>query len=417
MKKFKGLFLGLTLLFAIGMLTACGKVPEPTERDVLKGLEKEGYISETQVDEDVFSVQMKEVEIDDDKEGATVECVLSSDQEYVRVNTEYKIKFKIRDDKESWKVRKVTQNETTYELINSISDTDLENRLYWESIEIDGVYIYFYNDSTTYTVVDHEINAEAMTDVVTLEVTGSSSYKEVKATVKYTLRYDYSYGSWYTDAVEIVDTETSYVEGYEITLAEDRVIEDIIDEKDYVYMLGCYYYIDSDEITISNVRIGENQYNDSYMNVPVTITVSYEDVSFDVTYDLQYYFDSYDMEWEIYWLQITAYENFNSNFVGVWTGTSEDGQVTLTINDFFHEDYTDYLDVVVEITTDDGQTYSFSAYVNSYNPETGYIYIYDYDWIEEPTESYYREDFYGYIDETTFESDDYWYDFTLTKSN
>lgn len=418
MKKFKGLFLCLTLLFTVAMLTACGKVPEPTEKDVLKALEKEDYLSEEVIDNDLCSVEMKEVEIDDDKEGATVKCIVSVDGDYVRTNTEYKIKFKIKDDKESWKVKKVTQDEVTYELIKGMDDEKLSDFLYWDTLNIDGSYIYYYNDSTTLSIVEHEINGEEMTDVVTVEVTGVSGYETITATVKYNLRYEYSYGSgyWYNQETEVVEYSTEYVDGYEIAFTEDRIVEDIIYKRNYVYALGSYYYLTDEEVTVSNVTIGDNDYSDSWLYVPVTINVAYKDFSFDVNYTLTYYFDSYDMEWEIYYLSIEGYSNYAGYFVGVWKGTSDDGQVVLTIGNAPHEYYDDAIDVVIEITTSTGVVYKYSAYLDVYYPESGAMVIYDYDWIDAPSgSSYYREDFDGYIEDGAFISDDYWYDFTLYK--
>lgn len=418
MKSSKRLFFYLTL-FAVAMLTACGKVPEPEEKDVLKALEKEGYVTDTQVDDDEFSVQMNEVEIDDDKESSTVECVVSREDEFVRINTEYKIKFKIRDDKESWRVKKVTQNETTYELINPISDESLESVLSGYSFEAEGSYIYFYDENTTYTVIDHELRSDEMTDVVTIEVNGRTGYKNVTATIKYTLYYDYygyGYGYWTSQDREIIELETTYVDGYEVTLSEERVVEDLTKKNSSLYMLGCYYYLTDESVTISNVRIGENEYDEYYMYVPVSITVNCENSSFDVNYKMEYYFDSYDVEWECRRSTVVEYANYNGEIIGVWSGTSDDGQVVLTINNSFHAEKTSYLDVIVNVTTSTNEVYSYSAYVYSYNPVSGALDIRGYDWIEKPTGSYYKESFDGYCLDGVFESDDYWYDFTLTKN-
>ena len=413
----KRLFYGATLLFLIASLTACGKVPEPTEKDVLKALEKEGYLSEEQVDNDLCSVEMEEIEIDDDKEGSTVECIVSVEEEYVRRSTEYKIKFKIRDDKESWRVRKVTENETTYELANPITEDGLEDVLYWESISFENGTIYFYNDTTTYTVTSHEVRGTDMVDVVTLEVSGVSGYKTLTATVQYTLKYSYSYdsGYWSIESKEVVNSSVSYVDGYEVTLTEERVVEDILSKKYYIVVLDYYYYLDDKETIISNVVIGDYEYYDNYLYVPVTMNVATEGVSFDVTYKLTYYLNSYDFEWSISGVSVIGYANFDAGIVGTWMGTSDDGAVVLTVNNFFHEDYTSNLDVVVQVTTSNGQIFSYSAYVDTYNPDSNYLVIYGYEWITQPDGNYYKETFKGYIENGEYESSTNSYKFNLKK--
>lgn len=419
MKGFKSLFFYLTLL-VIATLTACGKVPEPEEKDVLKALEKEGYLTEEQVDNDECSVQIDEVDMDDDKESCTVECVVSVEDEYVSTNTEYKIKFKIRDDKESWKVKKVTQKETSYELVKSITDDDLDSFLDGESFEADGSYVYFYDEDTEYTVKDHELRGDEMIDIVTVEVSGNAGFKNVIATVKYTLYYEYygyDYGYWYSEEREILDVETTYSEEYEISLSEERVIENIIDSNSYVYMSGYYYYLNDKDVKLSNVKIGEQEYDDYYMYVPVTVTVSHKDTSFDVNYNIEYYFDTYDMEWECNYCNVLGYENYSGGIVGVWKGTSDDGQVELTINNFFHEEMSSCLAATVKVTTTTNEVYSYSSYVYYYDPSTGALDVQGFEWITEPKGNYYKEAFNGFCKDGEFKSDDYWYDFTLKKQN
>ena len=123
------------------------------------------------------------------------------------------------------------------------------------------------------------------------------------------------------------------------------------------------------------------------------------------------------MEWECRGGTVVEYANYNGEIVGVWTGTSDDGQVVLTVNNSYHAEKNSYLDVIVKVTTNTNEVYSYSAYVYSYDPASGALYIDGYEWIEKPAGSYSREDFDGYCLNGTFKTDDYWYDFTLTKNN
>ena len=416
MKKSKGLLVGM-MLIVVAMLTACSNVPKPTEKDVLKALEKEGYISG--IDNEECSVQMDEVEIDDDKEGATVECVVSYEEDLVRKSTEYKIKFKIRDDKETWKVKKVTERDTTYELIKGISNESLEDLLRWESYLIENNYINFDSSNTTYNVLNHELRCQEMIDVVTMEVNGKLGYKSAKVTVKYTLSYvcNGDQGYWNIQEKEIIGTETAFVEGYVVTLSEDRVLEDIISKKSYVYMLGTSYYLTDENVSFSNIKIGESVYDGYYMYVPVSLTATYDKVSFDIHCNLAYYFDTYDMKWYANGFMDISCDNFNSDIIGVWTGTSEGNQVVLTINKDWHAAHTSYLDVKVEVTTSTGIYYSYSAYLREYDPSSNYICIYGYSWIVEPTGYHYQDDFVGYCIDGEMSPYYSWDDFKLTKTN
>ena len=415
MRKNRGLFWGV-ILFVATMLTACGSVPEPTQEDVLKALEKEGYITEESIDNEEVLVQMNEVKINDDKDGASVECVVTSETDVVRVNTEYKIRFEIKDDKESWKVKKVSTRKRTYELNNPIPEADLTNLLRWESVSTEDGYIYFDDSHTTYTVVNHEIQSAEMLDVVTVEVNGRLNLNNIKATVKYTVSYDAATKNWKIKDEELVSTEKSFVEGYIVELSGDRVLGDIISRSEYVHVAGTYYLLTDDNTTVSNIRIGEPVYDGFGMTVPASITVTAGSVSFDVHYVLDYYFDTYESQWEISWVNAVKFENFNTDVTGVWLGRIDNDQVVIRINNYSHESMTACLDVVIEITlAATGESYHYSAYVYEYVASSGALWIRSYEAIGVTPDNAYVASFDGYAVDGVYTPYSMWDDFYLEK--
>ncbi len=396
MRKNRGLFWGV-ILFVAAMLTACGSVPEPTKEDVLKALEKEGYITEESIDNEEVLVQMNEVKINDDKDGASVECVVTSEADVVRVNTEYKIRFEIEDDKESWKVKKASIRNRTYELINPIPEDDLSYLLRGKSFSTDKGYIYYDDSSTSYMVVNHEIQSAAMLDIVYVQVSGKCGLYNVYATVKYTLSYNATGKNWSIKTTGVRDVAKSFVDGYKVTLSGERVVEDLLNRNSYVHVANAYYYLNDSNTIISDVEVGEPVYHEYNMRVPASMTVSTENVSFRVYYELGYYFDTYDYQWDISYANVKKVEDFNNEITGVWSGRVNDDQVVITINNYTHYDKEAYLDVIVEITLSTGESYRYSAYVYEYDKDWGFLWIYKYGAIEDMPENAYITSFDGRV--------------------
>ena len=415
MKKNKGLFWGLTL-FVATMFTACGNVPEPTQEDVIKALEKEGYVTESGVNNNEYSIQMNEVKIDDEQEEATVECVVSYEAETVRICTVYKIKFQIKDDKESWKVKRVSSKERTYELINSISNDDLEKLLLGKSIGTNDGDLYFSNSDTTYTIINHEINAEEMTDVVTLNVSGRGNYKNIKATVEYTLCYDGVKANWQIQESQIIDMETTFVDGYEIEISEERALRDLTSWQHYINVFGSVYFWADEYIAITDVELGEKVYDGYRMTVPVTVTANCEGVSFDAHYNLIYYFDDYD-EWVVNGAEVIKLSDFKGDIIGVWAGRYGNDQMVVTINDFCHTTEIFCVDVIVEVTLSTGENYKYSSYVYRYEHDSGFISIRPYDIIGIAPEGSYMNVMEGYCINGVFTPYTGYDEFYLTKIN
>ena len=140
MKKFKNLLLGTVMVCSFAMLTACGKTPEVTEDDVMDGLEEEGIITK-EMDEDSYSVEIGETDLNDEEDKATVEVTLTRTEGYMKYTTDYELKFKLNADKDGWKYRdgKYEKGETKEELAKGITDEDAKNKLdsSWNSVYVE----------------------------------------------------------------------------------------------------------------------------------------------------------------------------------------------------------------------------------------------------------------------------------------
>ncbi len=392
MKKFKALVLGLTMVCAVGMFAACGKVPEVTEDDVLDALEEEGIINED-MDEEDYSVEIDETDVNEDGDRADVTCTLTVTSGYMKYETEYELKFKIRDDKESWKYRdKYEVKDTKESLAKGIDEDDIEDELSWESIEVDGKYLYFEDEITDYEVTEQKTDLEEKEDVLTIEGEAECGFSEYTFTAELTFVYDYG---WYLNEKEVTDYEVSYIDGYEVEFDANSIADELKDNGAYVYALGAYYYFsDADSV---NITVNDTEFDGYYANVDATAELTFNGTVITTDYDIEYYFDEYDVEWSLndyYYDEATV----TSDVFGTYTGTNSEGETwTLTIKDEFND--WDYYAAEISVQSPTDGNYSYTAYLSGYNAKDGEITIYSDEWIVEPSaDSWaYMESLYGYI--------------------
>ncbi len=417
MKKFKALMLGSVMVMSFSMLTACGKVPEPTVDEVIEALVDEDVISKEQKKEGKFEVKINEVEINEDQDKATVECDLTIQDGPVSKTTEYEIKFKIRDDKESWRVRKgkVEAGETKSELTEKISDDKVKELIEYDSFTAEDQYINLNDDTTTYEIKEHKLDKKAMTDTVTIEGTSKEGYLDVTFTIKYTFSYS---GNWYWTTDEVTESSSEYVDGYEIKeLKSDIFAKMLSDDSESFWIMGYYYNADSEDVSISNVVLGEIKYEGKYAYADVTFDVKEADVEFTLDSDVVLYFDTDSSQWSFNYFNDYTLTAFKCGAIGTWKGTNDDDTVVITINDTLVED-DDNLSASITITTPEGVTGTYDAYINEYEPGNLYMSIEDLDWTTKPEDSsLYKETFYGYYDETitTFKGAYTWDKWSFTK--
>lgn len=424
MRKFKALLLGLTMVSAVAMFAACGKdVKEPTEEDIIDALVDEDLITKDQAKGD-YEFKIKEVEFNDDKDKVTVECTLGVENGYVLETTEYTVKFRLRDDGESWRARSASAGDKETKLVKGIEDDDIKDLIWYDSFTAGDEYIYFSDDETTYEVKKHALNEKENIDVVTIEGTSEAGFKSIKFTVEYTFKYETSWNEWDDQDYKVVDEKVEYVDGYEMTLTKEDIAQAYVDESEYVYVMGYYYDLYEDNgSSITDAVVNEINYSDTYAYVSADVTFTEDDVTATVNVELTYWFDTDDKQWYIQWIDMNKVVSYTCNAVGTWNGSNEDGTTyVLTIKDTLYvvDDETyNYLAAEVSATSPEGVTYSYYAYIDEYEPGNMYMSVEVGNWIVEPTDtSIWAEDFSGYYtEEGVFEGAYSWDDWTFTKSN
>ncbi len=418
MKKFKSLVLSLSMLCAVGIMTACGKVPEPTTDDVVEALVDEDIITKEQKKEGKFEVKINEVEINDDQDRATVECDFTIQDGPLSKTTEYEIKFKIRDDKETWRVRKgkVEAGEVKTELTEEIPDDKVKELLTWGGFNAEGEYISLGDSTTSYKIKSHKLDKKAMTDVVTIEGTATEGFLDVEFTVEYSFAYS---SNWYqTGEVKVTESKSEFVEGYEMTELADGDFEQMLADKGKTFrVMGYRYSAESEDVSVSDVKLGEIEYNGSYSTAEVTFTIKEKDVELTIESKVVFYFDIDNKEWSISYFDEEKLTSFKCGAIGTWNGTNEEDKVVITINDTLLEDKS-CLSASVTVTNAEGVTGTYDAYIYEYNPSDYYMAIEDGDWTVEAADSSLQKlSFYGNMDEklSTFKGRYDWDKWSFTK--
>lgn len=415
MKKFKALILGSIMVFSLAMLTACGEVPEPTEDDVMDALVDEDLITKEFKKEGDYELKIDKIKINDDQDRATVDCTLTVQNGPISTSTEYEVKFKIRDDKESWKTKSAEVGEVKTELTKEITDEEIEDALSWESISVEDYYISLSDDDVEYKIGKHNLDKESNSDTVVITGTSDEGYLTISFEVEFKFVYS---GGWYASSENVTDSSVEYAEGYEIDEISDEDFQTMLaDEYESIYVMGYGYDADSDDVTISEVKLDEIEYNDNYSYADISFTVAEGDVEFTVDSEVTLYYDLDEEEWEFYYFNDYEITSFTCGSQGKWTGTNDEDTVIITVEDELYED-DDYLKATVDVTTKDGVKYSYAAYVSEYEPGNLYMAIIGDEWIVEPTDTTVEMyTYYGYYDEdiTTYTPDYTYKKFTFTK--
>lgn len=262
-----------------------------------------------------------------------------------------------------------------WELTEQISDEELEELLKGKGVQTEEGYITYRGMNSAYVVVAHDFQKENLKDVVTVEIRAAIEFKRIVATVEHILHYNSENKCWEMQESELVSVETSYIEGYDVRLPEEQVLEDAFYITDNPLITGYHYRLTGNDTTLTDIRMGENAYDGEYMTVPIRFTVNHKDVSFDMYYNVEYYFDTKECKWIFRRGGTWGVENENNNVIGVWAGTMGDDQVVITVKNTRHAIRVHFLDVVVEVVTKKGVTYSYSGYLYEYNPRSGYVLI------------------------------------------
>jgi len=414
MKKFKTLLLGTVMVCSFAMLTACGKTPEVTEDDVMDGLEEEGIITE-EMDEDSYSVEIGETDLNDEEDKATVEVTLTRTEGYMKYTTDYELKFKLNADKDGWKYRdgKYEKGETKEELAKGITDEDAKNKLdsSWNSVYVEDAdkSFYFGSDIKEYNITDAETDLEEKKSVVTFEATVESGYCTYNIVYDVTFGYDYG---WSIKEIETTDCETEYIDGYEDEIDADTVISDLKGATADIYCMGQYIrFSETEEFTLD---VKDSRREDYYTYIDGEFSLKYKGEVVKGTITVEYHFNDDDKEWQLYDIDDYEVTSYDTVLAGTWTGTHTENGATYTVV----IDGTDYLEngsmkAKVTIVASAGTfEYDATAY---YYPEYQEYSINHETWVTEPENSWeYDTSFYGKIEDGKLVES--WGDATFTKS-
>ena len=299
MRKFKALLLGSVMVFSLAMLTACGEVPEPTKDDVIDALVDEDMITKEFKKEGDYELKIDKVKINDDQDRATVDCTLTVQNGPMSTSTEYEVKFKIRDDKESWKTRSAEAGEVKSELTKEITDEEIKDALVWESISASDYYITLSDDEVEYEIGKNKLNKEDNSDTVIITGTSDEGYVTVSFEVEYKFVYS---GGWYASSEDVKDSSVEYAEGYEIDdIADEDFQAMLADDYESIYVMGYGYAADDEDVKYSDVELKEIEYSGEYSYADINFKVAEGDVEFTVESEVTLYYDLDDEKWFFYY--------------------------------------------------------------------------------------------------------------------
>lgn len=376
MKRIKVLAVSLVLIFAIGCLTACGKVEKPTKNDVIDALIDEKYLTEEETDVERFGVSIEKNKLNGDEDRATVECVVTTPNGSLNKKTTYKVTFKLRDDK-SWKCREVEKVSTKEELAAGITDEDAKEILAYQRILAGENNVYFSNEKTVYEIGSHETDLEAKTDKVTVTGSTETAYKTIKFEVVFTFTYS-SY--WNVTSSEVVSFSEDYIESYKLEPTAEQVIADLKGKDLSLTILDTRYYFTSAGVNVSDIKVEKSQLDRNTGYVPVTFTINMSDVAATVEAKLYYYYSN--SVWAFRSISEWKLVSYKCNAIGKWVGTDGDNKVTITITDEIYNSR--YLKAEVTGVAANGDEYKYSAYIDEYEPDNSYMSVQAETWVQRP---------------------------------
>lgn len=349
MKLRKLLVFGTLLLLALVFATGCG-VEDPTKKDVEKVLEKIGAIPEDAEDDDSktkYSIEIDKVKLNDDKDKATVECTLSMEGELATVAQQYKMTFRLNDDKE-WKIKN-SKLEDDVELVSEKLATEIGDETFrallsdWYSIEVGGSYIKTADIADSVKITKHELAEDSLKDTVTFEGTASVGIMEYQFTVKAECEYFDRLGKWSLASCNTEDYKVDYsIEG--ISAEEFMAALEDSYESSYIDQLR----VDSDELT--DVKILSHEANLENLQDTVRISASFALNAAAYTFEAQVVceYSTSREEWDV--------ESFTIDESTVKTDYVEGYLI-----DFTAEDFERILNNSDATVTTLGNTYELSA--------------------------------------------------------
>lgn len=378
MKKNRLFVLALVVILAMSALTACKKVKNPTKNDVIDALVDEKQITKEVSENKNFKVKIDDVDLNDDKDRATVECSTTFPDGSLNVVTEYEIEFKLRDSG-SWKVKEVKQVSRKTELASGITDEEIKSILENNSVLVDSDYVYFNSEKTSYEIGKHTTDLKEKTDKVIITGTSKTNYEEIKFEVECTFTYTGS--KWRKTDDKVISSSKDFLDAYKLEPTADQVYADMKAKDLSFTVLGRTYYLTQTGVTVTDITIGKAELQNSNAYLPVTCTVKCDDVA--AKYELKLRYTYADEKWSYRSVNNSKLLGITCGAIGTWTGTHGTLNVTINVKDTLKEN-TSYLEAEVSGTTANGETYKYSAYLSRYNLADKTMRIYAVDWIQRP---------------------------------
>lgn len=501
MKKLRSFLIALVLCIGVVSLTACGKVKEPTVADVEKVLKDCGYLKDDSKDKkdkddeadsgelilagvstDVTVLEKKdkdedeedakddakeeeeesedkddsksddakdeakgysyEITIDkcklnDDKNQAKVEATLSEKDGPVEKKTEFEIKFKLKDDKKTWKAKEkdVEAGEPETKLVSGISDKEAEKLIKdYYSVYVGDTYIET-EDFSKLEKTDSKLDEEGMKDDVKYSVEASTKRYDLSFDIEVSFRYFMGYGgesgywSIYNLEADSSSVKKEVSEAFKFEPDEAALTEFIKNYGLYLYVVGTSYNTNDTNVEISNVKLDKADPGDStYVYVPCTFDVVIDKrITVGYKCEVEYYYDD-TKGWNPDYLSGSEVVDVKGDWAGTWEGTMNKSydqkptsidKVTIVIDDTLDADgYPTATVTIVDHDTKKG-TYSWKAKLSQYgiNDGSDYMYISFVEWIKKNAEvgEYDYTSISGTVTNGTFTGD--WNGEVLTKKD
>jgi hypothetical protein len=425
------------LILTITILgVGCG-LENPTEKDVKEAFVTAGVIkSESDTEDDSeeensnkveieYSVKVNNIELIDKEDQANVKATLIEDEGPIERTTDYALTFKYKADK--WQITNVSteQGASTVVLIGEISDKEISDILAENMMGVtmpDDCYINWANVSSI-TIVDHDIDADTMTDTVSLEVVGKVDYYQYDFAMVAEFIYNYAgagseeNGWQYNYYYNVMDDYTyDYSSDYKFSLSTEQIAKQLKNNNFSIFAVGSYYYMSDCEV--QSIDYNEIEPDGSrYVETSATISFTYEDVEIEFDCTLEFYFDG--SGWSLYGVYDTTLVSFYCNATGKWDGFDDDNNpATFEITKDLNEN--GYPKVVVIVESEENGNYSWEGYLDKYKigEESTAVQIYFTDWITEPLdENYYGySNFSGVLSGNSFAPEETWYSWSFTKN-
>ena len=196
-----------------------------------------------------YEITIDKCKLNDDKDQAKVEATLSEKDGPVEKKTEFEIKFKLKDDKKTWKAKEkdVEAGEPETKLVSGISDKEAEKLIKdYYSVYVGDNYIDT-EDFTKLEKTESKLDEEGMKDDVKYSVEASTKRYDLSFDIEVSFRYFTGYGgesgywSIYNLEADSSSVKKEVSEAFKFEPDEAALTEFIKNYGLYLYVVGTSY--------------------------------------------------------------------------------------------------------------------------------------------------------------------------------